>query len=108
MELSPLIITLETAGAATLVTFFAGIGLALAVIRMKRFQGLADAVLTLPMVLPPTVVGFFPSPVAGPAQRHGQVAASMGYYAGLYLEGGRYRGGCRFSAAYVPYSPGGV
>ncbi len=59
MELSPLIITLETAGAATLVTFFAGIGLALAVIRMKRFQGLADAILTLPMVLPPTVVGFF-------------------------------------------------
>lgn len=59
MELSPLIITLETAGAATVVTFFAGIGLALAVVRMNRFKGLADAIITLPMVLPPTVVGFF-------------------------------------------------
>ena len=36
-----------------------GIGLALAVARMRRFQGLADAVITLPLVLPPTVVGFF-------------------------------------------------
>ena len=59
MELSPLLITLETAGAATVVTFFVGIGLALLVARMRRFQGLADAVITLPMVLPPTVVGFF-------------------------------------------------
>ena len=59
MELSPLIITLETAVVATVVTFFAGIGLALAVVRMRRFQGLADAIITLPMILPPTVVGFF-------------------------------------------------
>jgi molybdate transport system permease protein len=59
MEIAPLIITLETAVAATIVTFLAGTGLALAVVRMRRFQGLADAVITLPMVLPPTVVGFF-------------------------------------------------
>lgn len=59
MELSPLIITLETAVVATVVTFLAGIGLALAVVRMRRFQGLADAIITLPMILPPTVVGFF-------------------------------------------------
>ena len=59
MELSPLIITLETAGAATVVTFFAGIGLAWMVVRMNHLKGLADAIITLPMVLPPTVVGFF-------------------------------------------------
>ena len=59
MEWSPLIITLQTAGAATFATFFLCIGLALLVVRMRRFQGLADAVITLPMVLPPTVVGFF-------------------------------------------------
>ena len=59
MEIAPLIITLETAVTATIVTFLAGTGLALAVVRMRRFQGLADAVITLPMVLPPTVVGFF-------------------------------------------------
>ena len=59
MELSPLLITLEIALTATVVTFFGGIGLALAVVRMRRFRGLADAVITLPLVLPPTVVGFF-------------------------------------------------
>jgi len=59
MEWSPLIITLQTAGAATVAAFFIGIGLAWLVARMRRFQGLADAVITLPMVLPPTVVGFF-------------------------------------------------
>ncbi|BAL82482.1 putative molybdenum ABC transporter permease protein [Selenomonas ruminantium subsp. lactilytica TAM6421] len=59
MELAPLMITLQTAGVATVATFFLGIGLALMVVRMQRFQGLADAVITLPMVLPPTVVGFF-------------------------------------------------
>ena len=59
MELSPLVITLKTAGAAPAATFFAGIGLAIAVVRMNRFKGLADAIITLPMVLPPTVVGFF-------------------------------------------------
>lgn len=59
MEWSPLIVSLQTAGVATVVTFLTGIGLALLVVRMHRFQGLADAVITLPMVLPPTVVGFF-------------------------------------------------
>ena len=59
MDLSPLYISLKTAAAATVVTFFAGIGLAYLVARMKHFQGLLDAVITLPMVLPPTVVGFF-------------------------------------------------
>lgn len=61
MDLTPLLITLKTAACATAVTFFAGIGLALSVCRLKRqrLKGLADAFLTLPMVLPPTVVGFF-------------------------------------------------
>ena len=60
MEIAPLIITLETAVAATIVTFLAGTGLALAVVRMRRFQGLADAVITLPMVLPPTTTSHGP------------------------------------------------
>lgn len=59
MELSPLIISLETAFTATLITFFLGIALAYIVVRMNKGQGLMDAVITLPMVLPPTVVGFF-------------------------------------------------
>lgn len=59
MELAPFIVTLKTASTATFLAFFIGIGLAYAVVRMRHGQGLADAVITLPMVLPPTVVGFF-------------------------------------------------
>ncbi|MCR5756974.1 MAG: molybdate ABC transporter permease subunit [Selenomonas sp.] len=56
---SPLIITLKTALTATFITFFGGIALAYCVVRMRRWQGLMDALITLPLVLPPTVVGFF-------------------------------------------------
>ena len=59
MEIAPLIVTLKTAIASTLITFFAGIFLAYKVASLKKFKGIADAVITLPMVLPPTVVGFF-------------------------------------------------
>lgn len=59
MDWNPLIISLETALTATFITFFLGIALAYGVIRMNKGQGLMDAVITLPMVLPPTVVGFF-------------------------------------------------
>ena len=59
--LSPLIISLEVAGLATVITFFVGIALAYGVLQISsRLAGtIADAVITLPLVLPPTVVGFF-------------------------------------------------
>ena len=58
---SPLIISLEVAGLATVITFFVGIALAYGVLQIRsRLAGtIADAVITLPLVLPPTVVGFF-------------------------------------------------
>ena len=59
MELSPLIITFQTSAVATVITFFAGIFLAYFVNNLKRGKALVDAVIMLPMVLPPTVVGFF-------------------------------------------------
>ena len=59
--LSPLIISLEVAGLATAITFFLGIALAYSVLHIRsRLAGtIADALITLPLVLPPTVVGFF-------------------------------------------------
>ena len=57
--MSPLIITLKTSAVATTITFFIGIFLAYVVCNMKRGKELADAIIMLPMVLPPTVVGFF-------------------------------------------------
>ena len=58
---SPLIISLEVAGFATVITFFLGIALAYGVLQIRsRLAGtIADAVIPLPLVLPPTVVGFF-------------------------------------------------
>ena len=59
--LSPLIISLEVAGLATVITFFVGITLAYGVLQIRSHLvgTIADAVITLPLVLPPTVVGFF-------------------------------------------------
>ena len=59
MELSPLIITFKTSALATVVTFFVGIALAYFVVNLKHGKTFVDAVIMLPMVLPPTVVGFF-------------------------------------------------
>lgn len=59
MNLSPLQISIKVALFATFFTFFLGIWAAHGVAKMKRFKGFVDGIFTLPMVLPPTVVGFF-------------------------------------------------
>ena len=78
MEFSPFWITLKTATTATVISFFLGIVLAYAVLHMRRFQGIADAVITLPMVLPPTVVGFFLLLVFGRKSPIGQLLLDFG------------------------------
>lgn len=60
LDWSPLYISLKTGIVATIISFFLGIYAARKV--MKAGPGLkavADGILTLPMVLPPTVAGFF-------------------------------------------------
>lgn len=58
-DLTPLWISLKTASLATFITFFLGIAAAYLMIRWRwRGQGIIDGMLILPMVLPPTVVGF--------------------------------------------------
>ena len=60
LDWSPLYISLKTGIAATFVCFFLGIFAASRVMRMSgRKKALIDGILTLPMVLPPTVAGFF-------------------------------------------------
>lgn len=60
MDLSPLWISLRTALIATVFAVFIGIAAAHYVVRLgKILKGIADGILTLPMILPPTVVGFF-------------------------------------------------
>ncbi|WP_310602046.1 molybdate ABC transporter permease subunit [Anaerosporobacter sp.] len=60
LDYSPLLISLKTGIVATIVSFFVGIWLANRIARMSnRKKAVADGILTLPMVLPPTVAGFF-------------------------------------------------
>lgn len=78
MDYSPLWISLKVAVTATVFTFFLGILAAWGVMRMRRFQGIVDGLLTLPMVLPPTVVGFFLLLLFGKNGLFGQFLASIG------------------------------
>ena len=58
-DLSPLWISLKTASFATVFAFFLGIVAAGWMKQYKgKFRGIVDGILTLPLVLPPTVVGF--------------------------------------------------
>jgi molybdate transport system permease protein len=60
LDLSPLWISLRTALVSTAFAVVIGIAAAYYIIRLgKVLKGIADGILTLPMVLPPTVVGFF-------------------------------------------------
>jgi len=60
LDLSPLWISISTALLATLITFFLGIIVAYRIVNYKGiFKGLIDGLLTLPLILPPTVIGFF-------------------------------------------------
>jgi molybdate transport system permease protein len=60
LDLSPLWISVKTSAVATVFTFLLGL---LAAWGMSRYQGwgkgLIDGIFTLPLVLPPTVIGFF-------------------------------------------------
>lgn len=60
LDWSPFFITLKIGLLSTIICFFLGVGLAYISLYMnKRIMAVFDSVLTLPMVLPPTVVGFF-------------------------------------------------
>ncbi|MDD5402621.1 MAG: ABC transporter permease subunit, partial [Dehalococcoidales bacterium] len=57
--LSPLLISLKTVLATTFITFFLGIAAARWMARYSgKFRNLIDGLFILPIVLPPTVVGF--------------------------------------------------
>ena len=60
LDYSPLWISLKTGLVATVISFFLGLFAAGNIVRMKKeLRALLDGILTLPMVLPPTVAGFF-------------------------------------------------
>lgn len=73
MDISPLFISLKTALLATAITFFLGLYAARFVMKLSRFKGIIDGIFTLPLVLPPTVVGFFLLIICGKNSIIGQI-----------------------------------
>lgn len=60
LDWSPLYISMKTGIAATIFSFFLGIYAARKVVKAgPKMKAILDGFLTLPMVLPPTVAGFF-------------------------------------------------
>ncbi len=61
MDWSPILISMKTASLSIFITFFLGLIVAWLIIKIKRdsIKIVLDGIFTLPIVLPPTVVGFF-------------------------------------------------
>ena len=58
--LAPLLLSLRVAGLATLFSFLMGVGMAWFLTRRKTAaSSVIDAICTLPMILPPTVLGYY-------------------------------------------------
>jgi molybdate transport system permease protein len=79
IDFSPIWISLKTACTATFLTFFLGIAAAWYVANNRgKLKGLIDGLLTLPMVLPPTVAGFFLLLIFGKRGPIGRILLSLG------------------------------
>jgi molybdate transport system permease protein len=80
MDLFPLYNSLRVAAISTCLVFFVGIAAAHYIARAPRaVKGFLDCVLTLPLVLPPTVVGFFLLKLIGPLGPVGSRLARWGF-----------------------------
>lgn len=78
MDLSPLWISLKVAVMATIFTFLLGILAARLVLGLGRIKAFIDGIFSLPMVLPPTVVGFFLLIIFGRNSFLGQMLINLG------------------------------
>ncbi len=91
MDWYPLLNSLRIAGISTVLVFFLGIFCAHYAAKLPPvLKGLLDVVLTLPLVLPPTVVGYFLLRVFGPNRLVGEwlleqldLRMTMVWYAGI-------------------------
>ena len=78
-DYSPLWISIKTSITATFIVFFIGIAAAWFMARYKgRARGLLDGIMTLPMVLPPTVVGFILLLIIGKNYPIGKLLSGFG------------------------------
>lgn len=78
-DLTALRITVQLAGLTTLILLLVGTPLAWWLARSRwRFKYLVEAVVALPLILPPTVLGFYLLVALGPAGPLGSLAMALG------------------------------
>ncbi len=79
MDWYPLWNSLRIAAVSSVIVFFLGIFFAYYVAKLPRvLKGVLDVILTLPLVLPPTVVGYFLLLIFGINRPLGQLLGTMG------------------------------
>ena len=78
MDYSPLWLSLRVAFLATLMTFILGVLAAWLTVKLKRGKGIVDGLFTMPLVLPPTLVGFFLLVIFGKNGFIGQLLNGIG------------------------------
>ena len=89
MDWYPLLNSLRIAAISSVIVFFFGIAAAYYASRLPRLvKGVLDVVLTLPMVLPPTVCGYFLLLVFGAKRPLGMLLAQFGVKFVMHWTGG--------------------
>lgn len=89
MDLYPLINSIRIALFSCIIVFFAGIFAAYYIAKFpKGVKGVLDVILTLPMVLPPTVCGYFLLILLGPKRPLGIFLAKFGIQFAMTWYGG--------------------
>lgn len=85
----PLINSLRIAGFSSIIVFFTGIFAAYYIAKLPRIlKGALDVILTLPMVLPPTVCGYFLLILLGPKRPLGMLLSQLGVQFAMTWYGG--------------------
>lgn len=78
MDWFPLINSLRIAGISTVIIFFVGIFAAYYISKAPRLvKGVLDVLLTMPLVLPPTVVGYLLLRILGPKRIIGELVLEL-------------------------------
>ena len=89
MDLYPLINSIRIALFSCIIVFFSGIFAAYYIAKLpKGVKGVLDVILTLPMVLPPTVCGYFLLILLGPKRPLGIFLAKFGIQFAMTWYGG--------------------
>ncbi len=101
-DILALIVTLKLAGLTTLILLLLGTPLAWWLSRTKwRFKFILEGVIALPLVLPPTVLGFYLLILLGPKGPLGDLMASLGIHSLAFTFSGLVIGSVFYSMPFV-------